>query len=70
MEDIKLVKIIADWNPLGIRSKGLRKNRWRDKVISDLEMVKLRNWSQVVKGREAWNDLVQKAETHTGFLVS
>jgi hypothetical protein len=53
MEDIKLVKMITDWNLLGVRSKGRRKKRWRDKVISDLEMAQLRNWSQLVKDREA-----------------
>jgi hypothetical protein len=39
MEDIKLVKMFTDWNPLGVRSKGRRKDRWRDEVINYLEMV-------------------------------
>jgi hypothetical protein len=28
--------------------------------MNDLKKLKLRNWSQVVKDRKAWNDVVQK----------
>jgi hypothetical protein len=52
MEDIKLVQI-TDWNPMGVRTKGRPKKRWRDEVINGLERVKLRNWSQIVKERKA-----------------
>jgi hypothetical protein len=61
--EVKLVNKIADWNPLGFTTKGRPKNRWRDEmhyVILDLKKLKLRNWIQFVKGRKAWNDLVQK----------
>jgi hypothetical protein len=34
MEDIKLFKITA-WNPLGIKTKGQSKKRWRDEEILD-----------------------------------
>jgi hypothetical protein len=36
MEDIKLVKKITDRNPVGARTKGQPKNRWRDEAINDL----------------------------------
>jgi hypothetical protein len=42
MEDIKLVKI-TQWDPIGIRTKGQPQNIWRDEVIKDLKMLKLRN---------------------------
>jgi len=29
--------------------------------------LKLRNWNQLVKNGEAWNDLVQKIKTHVGL---
>jgi len=45
MEDIKLVKEITDWSPVGVRTTGRPKNRWRDEVINDLKKRKLRNWS-------------------------
>jgi hypothetical protein len=43
MEDIKLVKKITDWNPIGIRTEGLPKNKRRDETINDLKKRKLRN---------------------------
>jgi len=58
MEDIKLGKNITDWNLIGVRSRGRPKNKCRDEVINNLKNVKLRNWSQIVKYRKAWNDLV------------
>jgi hypothetical protein len=41
MEDVKLVTKITDWNPIGLRAKGRPKNRWRDKVINDLNKLKM-----------------------------
>jgi hypothetical protein len=67
MEDIKLVKKITDWNPIGVRTKGQPKNRWRDEAINDLKKLKLTNWVRLSKERKAWNDLVQKIETHIGL---
>jgi hypothetical protein len=40
---IKLVKKVTDWDPIGIRTKGQPKNRWRDEVMVDLKKLKLRN---------------------------
>jgi hypothetical protein len=41
MEDIKLVENITDWNPVGVRTKGRAKNRWRDEVMNDLKKLNL-----------------------------
>jgi hypothetical protein len=43
MIDIKLVENMTDWDPIGLRTKGQPKNRWRDKVMIDLKKLKLRN---------------------------
>lgn len=40
-EEMKLVKKIAEWNPIGVRTKGQPKNRRRDAVIYDLKKLKL-----------------------------
>jgi hypothetical protein len=39
----------------------------RDEVINDLKKLKLRNWSQPIKGRKTWNDLVQKTKNLCRF---
>jgi len=43
MEDMKPVKKITDWNPIGIRTEALTKNKWRDEAINDLKKRKPRN---------------------------
>ena len=67
IEDTKLVKKIAGWNAIELRTKGRPKNRQREEVINDLRKLKLRKWSQNVKGRNVWKDLVQKTKTHVGL---
>jgi hypothetical protein len=47
--DIKLVKKITDWDPVGVRTKGRPKNGWRDEVMIDLKKLKLSKWSQLMK---------------------
>jgi len=60
VEGVRLVKKMTDWDPIGIRTKGQPKNRWRDEV-------KLRNWSQLIKESKAWNDLVQNTKIRVGL---
>jgi hypothetical protein len=68
MIDIKLVKKVTDCDPIGIRTKGRPKNRWRDEIMVDLKKLKLRNWSKLIKESKAWNNLVQNSKTQLGLL--
>ena len=58
-----------DWKPAGVRTKGWPNNRWRNEEINDLAKVKLRNWSQVVKDRKAWTDVVLKTNNTCKIVV-
>jgi len=62
-------KKITDWNLKGFRTRRRPKNKFRDELINNLSNVKLRNWSQIVKDRKSWNDLVQ-IKRHAGLVVS
>jgi hypothetical protein len=35
--------------------------------MNDLKKIKLRNWSNLVKERKAWNDLVQRIKREVGL---
>jgi hypothetical protein len=50
-----------------MRSRGCPKNRWKDEVLNDLKKLKVENWIYLVKERDAWYELVQKAKTHKGL---
>jgi hypothetical protein len=67
MEQVRMVKKLAEWNPTGRRLKGRPKRRWMEDVLEDLLIMKTKNWKQKVVNREAWNKLVEKAKTHTGL---
>ena len=41
-----------------------------DEVINDLKKLKMRNCSQLVNNRKAWNDLVERTQTHVRVAVS
>jgi len=45
----------------------MTKNIWRNKAINYVKKLKLRKQSQIVKGRKAWNDLVQTTKRHVGL---
>jgi hypothetical protein len=64
---MKLVKNFTGWNATELRAKRQPKNGWREEVINDLRNLKLRKWSQHFKGRNGWNDMVQKTKTHVGL---
>jgi len=40
MENIKLVKKINNWKPIGIRTYGRPKIGWRNEAINDLRKIK------------------------------
>jgi hypothetical protein len=60
MEGIKLFKKISDWNPTRIRPEV--------QLINDFK-EKLRIWSQIMKDREAWSDMVQRPKPMLGCNV-
>ena len=61
-----MVGRIFEWTPMGKRSGGQPKNRWRDKVLQDIRAVAVKNWTIVAMVRSAWHDLVEKSKTHGG----
>ena len=58
--------LITVWSPIGIRTKGRPKNRWRGEVKNYLKKLKLKNYSQLVKYIKAQNKLVQETKTDVG----
>jgi hypothetical protein len=64
MEKTKTVRKIMAWNPIGMRYKVRPENRWKDGVISGLKKLKVKNWTCLVKDRNAWYELVQNTRTH------
>jgi hypothetical protein len=66
MEDGRMVKKLNNWKPFGKRPAGSPKNRWIDGILRDMEVLKVKNWKELIGNRKEWNNLVEKAKTHPG----
>jgi hypothetical protein len=67
MEDERNVKRLTQWKPIATRPSGRPKTRWQDDVLKDIKTVKIRSWTQLVKDRKNWSEIVEQAKTHTGL---
>ena len=54
------------WNPIGKRSRGRPKTRWKDEVEADLRAMKILNCKTSVY-QLAWKKIVEQAKTHPGL---
>jgi hypothetical protein len=62
MEDDRMVKKLTNWKPFGKRPAGRPKNRWIDGILKDMEVLKVKNWKELIGNRKEWNNLVEKAK--------
>jgi hypothetical protein len=67
MEDDRMVRKRTNWQPFGKRSAGRPKNRWTDGILKDVEVLKVKNWKELIGNRKEFNNLVEKAKTHAGL---
>ena len=63
MQEARMVKAIHCWKPISIRPMGRPKIRWEDDVRKDLQRVNVPNWKILVRDRERWKEVVEKAKT-------
>jgi hypothetical protein len=64
MEDDRMVKKLTIWETFGKKPAGIPKNRWTDGILKDMEVLKVKNWKELIGNRKEWNKLVEKAKTH------
>jgi hypothetical protein len=67
MEDDRMVKKLTNWKPFGKRQVETPKNRWIDGILKDFQVLKVKNWKELIGNRKEWNKLVQKAKSHPGL---
>jgi hypothetical protein len=64
MENNKNVEGIMKWIPIGRRSRGRPKTRWKDDVEADLRAMKITFWRTRLEDKLAWKKIVEQAATH------
>jgi hypothetical protein len=67
MEDERNVKILIHWKPIATRPSGRPRTRWQDDVLKHIKTMKIRSWTQLVKDRKKWSEIVEQTKTHTGL---
>jgi hypothetical protein len=66
MEDDRMVKKLTNWKLFGKRPAGRPKNRWNREILKDLQVLKVKNWKELIANRKEWNNFVEKAKTTPG----
>jgi len=51
----------------GSRRRGRYRKRWKEEVESDLQVLGVRRWRELVADREKWKDTVRQAKAHSGL---
>jgi hypothetical protein len=52
------------WKPFAFIPIGRPKNRWKDDVRKDLQIMKIKSWTKSVLNRELWKTIVEQTKTH------
>jgi len=61
MNNDRTLKKVFNTKPVGARSVGRSKLRWKDGVDQDMRMLGVKNWKKVTLNRDEWAKLLRKA---------
>ena len=51
----------------GTRRRGRPRQRWKEEVERDLQVLGVRRWRELVVDRKKWKDIFRKAKAHSGL---
>jgi len=49
------------------KRRGRPKNRWKEEVERDLQVLGVRRWRELVADRKKWKDIFRQAKAHRGL---
>jgi hypothetical protein len=67
MEEEKIPKKIFTKELKGTRRRGRPRKGWREEVETDLQVLGVRRWRELVIDREKWKGIVRQAKAHSGL---
>jgi hypothetical protein len=53
MEGDRMVKKLTNWKPFGKRPVGRPNNRWIDGILKDMQVLKVKNWKELIGNRKS-----------------
>jgi hypothetical protein len=67
MEEDRMPKKIFTQELKGTRRRGRPKKRWKEEVETDLQVLGVRRWRELVIDREKGRGIVRQAKAHSGL---
>jgi len=67
MEEDRMHKKIFTQELERTRRRGRPRKGWREEVESDLQMLGVRRWRELVIDRGKWRGIVRQAKAHSGL---
>jgi len=67
IEEDRMPKKIFTQELEGTRRRGRPRKRWKEEVESNLQVLGVRKWRELVADRKKWKDIVRQAKAHSGL---
>jgi len=67
MEEDRLPKKIFIEEQEGMRRRGRPRERWKEEVERDLQVLGVRRWRELVADGKKWKDIVRQVKAHSGL---
>ena len=67
MEEDRMPQKIFTQELEGTRRRGRPRKGWKEEVERDLQVLGVRRWRELVKGRKNWKDIFRQAKAHSGL---
>jgi len=67
MEEDRMPKKIFTQELEGTRRRGRPKERWKEEVERDVQVMGVRRWRELVADMKKWKDIVRQAKAHSGL---
>jgi len=67
MDEDRMPKKIFTRELEGTRRRGRPRERWKEEVERDLQVLGVRRWRELVADRKKWKDIVRQVKAHSGL---
>jgi hypothetical protein len=67
MEEDRMPKKIFTQELEGMRRRGRPRKGWKEEAEKDLQLLRVRRWTELVIDRGKWRDIVRQAKAHSGL---
>jgi hypothetical protein len=67
MEVKRIPKRVLEWKTIGTRKSGRPRKRWIEDIEEDRQIMGMKGWRKVCKGKAEWKKITEKAKINGGL---